>query len=139
MKTDYRWKDQEVGEFYSHVATRRPGEQNRGGGIRVTDNASYLDVEHANNNLDILYYYEKQFKEHGFWKQARIIGKTRSNIFAAVFNWNRDVMGELTIPNEERGKNLITGTLSREMRMMCNAFDSVLNGKPNEMARAIFA
>lgn len=139
MKTDYRWKDQEVGEFYSHVATKRPDRQNRGGGIRISDDANYLDVEEINKGLDILLYYRGEFLEHRKFKYLHVIEKARSMMFARVYNWNKEILDELTIPDENRGRELASSQLPKKLRSLCDMLDSILNNKPNEMARAIFA
>lgn len=138
LKSNYQWNDKELESFYNHVATRRPSEQNRGGGYRITT-YSWDEVDKINENLDILLYYEKEFMENGFFKQSKIVSRIRSKIFQGVYRWNADMLGEITIPDENRGRELVNGKLSRTMRVICDAFDSVLNRKPNENARAFFA
>lgn len=138
MKTNYEWQDKEVGEFYSHIATRKPSEQNRGGGVRISTNANFVDVEEINKGLDILLFYRAEFIEHRKFKYLHVIENARSMMFHRVYDWNRDMLDEITIPDENRGKMLVGSTLSKKLRALCNMLDSILNNKPNEMARAIF-
>lgn len=138
MKSNYEWQDKEVGEFYSHVAARKPSEQNRGGGVRISSNANFIDIEEINKGLDILSFYRSEFIANRKFKHLNVIESARSTMFERVYEWNREVFGEITIPNEERGRMLVRSQLSRRLRALCDMLDSVLNNKPNEMAKAIF-
>jgi len=138
MKTDYHFDDREIGSFYNSIATKRIDRMERGGGFRIVESAHFKDVEKMGKTLDILLYYENKFKEAGKWKYYSAVRRARSRVYNQVFNWNKDYLGELTIPDEKRGEALVKGKLSRTVRVMVNAFESILNDKPNQMAKAIF-
>lgn len=139
LKSDYQFESKELESFYNHVATRRPNEQNRGGGFRLQDdgmNNNIISSEELDDKLNVLYFYQHEFLENGMWRQAKVVERTRQKIYIAA---SRKGITGMSIPSLERGKELVEGRLSRSMRTMCSMFNSILNGKPNEMARAFFA
>ena len=139
MKSNYVWEDKELRDFYYGVATKRPDQINNGGsGVRIPSTANFPDVEEINKGLDILLYYRGEFIMRRKFKYIRIIESARSKMFEKVYEWNSNMLDEITIPDEKRGEQLTRSKLSRELRSLCNMLDSILRGRPNEMARAIF-
>ena len=138
LKSDYEFQDKEVRDFYYRAAMKRPSERNRGGGMRITDKA-LIDVDEVNDTLDILFYYRLEFIEHRKFRYLSVLEKVREKIFSRAYEFNKENFGEITIPDSERGKVLAGSRLSRKLRALCDMLDSILNNKPNEMARYIFS
>lgn len=133
---NYRFDDHEIGTFYRHVATKRPNEQNRGGGIRFV----HPDFQNANDKMNILAYYRNEFIASSLVKEAGVIERTQKRIFAAIRNSNPAEFEKLNlIPDINRGKELVSGKLPKGLRDICRMFDSVLNGRPSQYAKAFFA
>lgn len=138
LKSNYQWNDKELESLYNHVATRRPSEHNRGGGMRITEKA-LIDTDELNDTLDILFYYRTEFIEHRKFKHLIVLEKVREKIFSRAYEFNKENFGEITIPDSERGRQLVGSQLPKKLRSICDMLDSVLNGKENEFARYIFA
>lgn len=139
LKSDYKFQDKEVRDFYYRVAMKRPSERNRGGGARVLKKGLF-DIDEINDILDILFYYRGELIENRKFKYLNVLEKVRSCIFEQIYTYNKKEFGELIIPDSERGRQLVeSSVLPRRIRSICSMFESILNGKENELAQYIFS
>lgn len=134
LKGDYQWSSKELSSFYYKIATKRPGEQNRGGGIYFYQHITHKDILNGEDGLHILYSYQKRFEEQNMFSHAAVLKKV---LFGARWEIIR-TRKVLFIPNVEIGNKLLSGRLNRKFREICNMFDSILAGKPSESARYFF-
>lgn len=136
MKSDYQWNDEELKQFYHQVATKKPSEQNRSkGGVYFRKNITPIDVFKGEDGLNVLFYYQMRFEDKNLFSHARIIRNVISGCKLEILR-TRNV---LFIPNREAGEMLAGGVVERKFRTILNAFESVLDGKPNRTARYFFA
>lgn len=134
--TNYQFEDSELANFYRSNAVKRPNEKNRSrGGVYFFKQITRKDILSGEEKLDILEYYKECFLEKGMDNEARLLHKIIHGSRVEIIRTCK----VLFIPNAERGKIKKEGRLNRELRSLCYAFDSILAGKPNEMARALFA
>lgn len=136
MKSDYKFEDEEVKNFYYQVATKRPSEANKGkGGVYFRKNTKNEDILHGEDGLHILYYYEQAFEEKGLLKQANILKRVINGSRLEIIRTRKVIF----IPNLQKGEILSKGKVSKKFRTLLNCFESVLAGKPNVTARYFFA
>lgn len=134
LKSDYQWSDKELSNFYYKVATKRPSERNRGGGIYFYQHITHKDILNGENGLHILYSYQKRFEEQNMFSHAAVLKKVLSGARWEIIRTRK----ALFVPNVEIGNKLLSGRLNRKFREICNMFDSILAGKPSESARYFF-
>lgn len=136
MKSDYQWNDKELKEFYFSTATRKPSEQNRSrGGIYFRKTITPIEIFKGEDGLNILYAYQCRFEDANLWKHAMVLKKVIQGCKMEILRTRK----VLFIPNREAGELLASGVLKRELRTILKAFESILDGKPNETAKYYFA
>lgn len=134
MNTGYEFKDRELENFYK-FSTRRPEEQRHSrGGVYFYKNIHRKDILSGEEKLHIVEYYRVRFCETGHDKESltlkHVLDGSRLEIIRS--------RGKLFMPSYELGKEIITKRLNRELRSLVNAFESIVNGSPDELARAMF-
>lgn len=135
LKSDYKWEDKELSQFYHHIATKRPSERNRSrGGVYFYKNIEQKDILNGEKGLHILYSYQKRFEEQNMFSHAAVLKKVLSGARLEIVRTRK----VLFIPNEEIGNKLLSGRLNKKFREICDMFDSILAGKPSESARYFF-
>lgn len=134
LKSDYQWSDKELSSFYHKVATKRPGEQNRGGGIYFYKHIEKQDILKGEAGLHIIYAYQKRFEEQNMFSHAKVLKKVLLGARWEIIRTRK----ALFIPDKKLGEELLTKRLNRKFRDICNMFDSILAGKPSESARYFF-
>lgn len=136
LKSNYQWSDEELKQFYYSTATKRPSEQNRSkGGVYFRKDITPLEIFKGEDGLNVLYYYQVRFEEKNLFSHARIIRKVISGCKLEILRTRE----KLFIPDYEAGEMLAGGVVERKFRTILNAFESVLNGKPNTTAKYFFA
>jgi hypothetical protein len=134
LKSDYQWSDKELSKFYCKIATKRPTDINRGGGIYFYKNIKEKDILNGEVGLHVIYAYQKRFEEKNMFSHAAVLKKV---LFGARWEIIR-TRKALFIPNAKIGEELVHKRLNRGLRDICNMFDSILAEKPSESARYFF-
>lgn len=134
IKSDYKFENKELSQFYYKVATKRPSERNRGGGVYFYKNIEQKDILDGEVGLNVLYAYQKRFEEQNMFSHAVVLKKVISGARLEIIRTRK----VLFVPDAEIGEKLLSGRLNKKFRDICNMFDSILAGKPSESARYFF-
>jgi len=121
--------DKDINSFYtSSIYPNR-----RGSGIRTTgmSKENYLSRIKYINVITAL---KNRLFDANKDKEAKVLANVEQKVRLEYFK-KADL---LVLPSEQSGINQIEGRLPKDLRQIVNAVDSVLNDRPNEMARAIF-
>lgn len=103
MVSNYTFHSYEVGEYYQRVATRKPTEANRGGGVRATLND--MTTMEAEKVVDVLSYFAEAFADKKDIKAWLICNRAIDIIQNRIFVQRRVIY----IADASRGERISRG------------------------------
>ena len=119
----YKFDDKEVKEFYWEITGKKKNKY------------KHRDVAHdfssASEKANILSALKVRLINAGKYNEA-------STLIRAITKIQSEA-GDIIITNPAKGEEAISGRLTRDMRTFVSAVESIINDKPNEFARYIFA
>ena len=118
----YKFDDKEVKEFYGEI-TRKKNKSSRRDVCR--------DFSSAGEKANILSALKVRLVNAGKHNEA-------STILRAIIKIQAET-SDIIIANPAKGEEAISGRLTKDMRTFVSAVESVINDKPNEFARYLFA
>ena len=118
----YKFDDKEVKEFYGEIT----GKKNKSARREVT-----RDFYLAGEKVNILSAMEVRLVNAGKYNEASTLIRAIDKI--------KSEAGDIIITNPAKGEEAISGRLTRDMRTFVSAVESIINNKPNEFARYLFA
>lgn len=118
----YKFDDKEVKEFYGEIT----GKKNKSSRRDVS-----RDFSSAGEKANILSALKVRLVNAGKYNEA-------STILRAIIKIQSEA-NDIIITNPAKGEEAISGRLTKDMRTFVHAVESVINGKPNEFARYLFA
>lgn len=118
----YKFDDKEVGAFYNEIT----GKKHKSARRDVS-----CDFSSASEKANILSALKVRLINAGKYNEA-------STLIRAITKIQSEA-GDIIITNPVKGEEAISGRLTRDMRTFVSAVESIINDKPNEFARYIFA
>ena len=119
----YKFDDKEAWMFYNEITGKKKNKYSRRDVIR--------DFSSAGEKANILSALKIRLVNAGKYNEA-------STLIRAITKIQSEA-GDIIITNPAKGEEAISGKLTRDMRTFVSAVESVINNKPNEFARYLFA